>query len=117
NGVYGCGLYVVPDDSSIESMKSLVIDSATIKLAVLCHIIRGKSELILAGSKECYPSFEELDLRVDNILAPKKHIVCSQMVTYFLPEYVINLRTPPRLEGFKGTWENNDAISNTVLCT
>ncbi|KAK6920708.1 RST domain [Dillenia turbinata] len=99
-GVYGCGLYLVPDDSSIESMKSSVVDRDGIRHTLLCRVILGKSEVVLPGSKQCHPSSEEFDSGVDNILAPKKYIVwSSQMNTHILPEYVISFRTPPCLEG------------------
>ncbi|XAR50180.1 NAD(+) ADP-ribosyltransferase [Bertholletia excelsa] len=94
-GIYGCGIYLSPDDSSINSVKSSIVDEDGLRHVLLCRVILGNTELVHPGSKQCHPSSEEFDSGVDNLLAPKKYIVWNtHMNTHILPEYVISFRAP-----------------------
>ncbi|CAK9138613.1 unnamed protein product [Ilex paraguariensis] len=97
---FGCCVFLSPDDSPTESVKSSVIDENGLRHLLLCRVILGKMELVHPGSGQSHPSSEEFDSGVDNLLSPKKYIVWStHMNTHILPEYVISFRAPFHLEG------------------
>lgn len=104
NGLYGCGVYLYPHHSSIESMKSCVVDEDGLRHLLLCRVILGKMEVVHPGSQQYHPSSEDFDSGVDNLPAPKKYIVWStHMNTHILPEYAVTFRAPPCLKGFLNT--------------
>ncbi|KAL6997153.1 hypothetical protein U1Q18_007277 [Sarracenia purpurea var. burkii] len=95
NGLYGHGIILSPDASSIDSVKSSIVDKDGLRHVLLCRVIMGKTELVYPGSEQCHPSSEEFDSGVDNLITPKRYIVWStHMNTYILPEYVISFRAP-----------------------
>ncbi|XXG46753.1 hypothetical protein AAC387_Pa02g1516 [Persea americana] len=94
-GLYGCGLYLTPVGSSIESAMSSVADENGLRHLLLCRVILGNQEEVLPGSKQLLPSSEEFDSGVDNCLAPKKYIIWStHMNTHVLPDFIISFRNP-----------------------
>lgn len=101
NGMYGCGVYLSPDDSPLESFNSSSVDHDGIQHILLCRVLLGKMEAVHPCSEQSNPSSDEFDSGVDNLLAPKKYIVWStHMNTHILPEYVISFKSPPCLKGF-----------------
>ncbi|KAK9278922.1 hypothetical protein L1049_028503 [Liquidambar formosana] len=101
NGLYGRGVYLSPDDSPLESVKSSIVDEDGLRHLLLCRVILGKMEVVHPGSEQCHPSSEEFDSGVDNLLAPKKFIVwTTHMNTHIFPEYVISFRAPHCLKEF-----------------
>ncbi|KAF7806086.1 putative inactive poly [ADP-ribose] polymerase SRO5 [Senna tora] len=95
NGLFGSALYLSPDDSPLESVKSSTVDEDGIRHLLLCRVILGKPELVHPGSDQRYPSSEEYDSGVDSLSAPKKYIIwCARMNTHILPEYVISFKVP-----------------------
>ncbi|XP_028769898.1 probable inactive poly [ADP-ribose] polymerase SRO5 isoform X2 [Neltuma alba] len=95
NKLYGCGLYLSPDDSPLDSVKSCAVDKDGLRHLLLCRVILGRTELVHPGSEQCHPSAEEYDSGVDNLSAPTKYVIwCSRMNTHVLPEYVISFRIP-----------------------
>ncbi|KAI4336142.1 hypothetical protein L6164_014709 [Bauhinia variegata] len=95
NGLYGCGVYLSPDDSPLESVKSTVVDEGSLRHLLLCRVILGRAELVHPGAEQCHPSSDDYDSGVDNILSPKKYIVwTTRMNTHVLPEYIISFRVP-----------------------
>ncbi|XP_020537437.1 probable inactive poly [ADP-ribose] polymerase SRO5 isoform X2 [Jatropha curcas] len=102
NGLYGCGIYLSPDDSPLESVKNLKVDKNGLRHLLLCRVILGKPEIVHPGSDQGHPSSEEFDSGIDNLLSPKKYIVWStHMNTRILPEYVISFKASPCLKGFR----------------
>lgn len=100
NGMFGCGVYLSPDDSSLQSAKCLSVDENGLRHLLLCRVILGKAEVIHPGSEQRHPSSDEFDSGVDNVLSPKRHIVWSTyMNTHILPECVISFRAPRCLKG------------------
>lgn len=70
-----------------------------IKHILLCRVILGRSELIVAGSKQSYPSSNQFDSGVDNLQNPRKYVIWSSfMNSYILPTYIVSFRSP-RLRG------------------
>ncbi|KAB5532014.1 hypothetical protein DKX38_018684 [Salix brachista] len=99
NGLYGCGIYLSPDDSPVECVKKLSVDKDGLRHLLLCRLILGKSEVVHPGSDQCHPSSEEFDSGMDSLSSPKKYIVWStNMNTHILPEFVISFRAPSRLK-------------------
>ncbi|GMQ10314.1 hypothetical protein CsSME_00053367 [Camellia sinensis var. sinensis] len=99
-GWFGRGIYLSPDDSPIDSVKSSIVDNDGLKHVLLCRVILGNMEVVQPGSEQCYPSSEEFDSGVDNLVTPKKYIVWStHMNTHILPEYIISFRAPPCSKG------------------
>ncbi|CAL5387790.1 unnamed protein product [Camellia sinensis] len=93
NGLYGCGIYLSPDDSSIDSLKSSIVDEDGLRHVLLCRVILGNTELVHPGSEQFHPSSEQFDSGVDNLVSPKKYIVWSTHVnTHILLEYIISFR-------------------------
>ncbi|CAL5385379.1 unnamed protein product [Camellia sinensis] len=93
NGLYGCGIYLSPDDSSIDSLTSSIVDEDGLRHVLLCRVILGNTELVHPGSEQFHPSSEQFDSGVDNLVSPKKYIVWSTHVnTHILPEYIISFR-------------------------
>ncbi|KAL7246530.1 hypothetical protein ACSBR2_001591 [Camellia fascicularis] len=93
NGLYGCGIYLSPDDSSIDSLKSSIVDEDGLRHVLLCRVILGNTELVHLGSEQYHPSSKQFDSGVDNLGSPKKYIVWStHMNTHILPEYIISFR-------------------------
>ncbi|KAL7191956.1 hypothetical protein ACSBR2_023932 [Camellia fascicularis] len=72
NGLYGCGIYLSPDDSSIDSLKSSIVDEDGLRHVLLCRVILGNTELVHPGSKQFHSSSEQFDSGVDNLVSPKK---------------------------------------------
>ncbi|CAK9137606.1 unnamed protein product [Ilex paraguariensis] len=99
---FGCGVFLSPEHSPIESVQSSVVDEKGLRHLLLCRVILGNMELVHPGSGQCHPSCEEFDSGVDNLLSPKKYIVWStHMNTHILPEYVTSFRAPSYLKGYQ----------------
>ncbi|EEF51999.1 conserved hypothetical protein [Ricinus communis] len=95
NGLYGCGIYLSPDDSPLESVKNLRVDKDGLRHLLLCRVILGRSEEVHPGSEQCHPSSEKFDSGIDTFLSPKKYIVWSTyMNTHIFPEFVISFKAP-----------------------
>lgn len=98
--IYGRGVYLTPDHSSIDSVKSSIADEDGLKHVLLCRVIMGKIEQIPIGSEQSHPSSEAFDSGVDNLICPNKYIIwSSHMNTRILPEYIISFRAHPCSEG------------------
>ncbi|KAJ8771785.1 hypothetical protein K2173_026962 [Erythroxylum novogranatense] len=101
NGIYGCGLYLSPDNCPLECVKNLKVGGDGLRHLLLCRVILGKAEVVNPGSDQCHPSSEEFDSGVDNLSDPKKYIVWStHMNTHVLPEFLISFKAPPSLRGY-----------------
>ncbi|MFS7999503.1 putative NAD(+) ADP-ribosyltransferase [Helianthus anomalus] len=91
---FGHGVVLSADHSLLESVESATADEDGIKHILLCRVLLGKSELVSRGSTQCYPSSDDFQSGVDDLLSPKKLIVwSSQMNTHILPEFVISFKT------------------------
>ncbi|XWS60735.1 hypothetical protein CRYUN_Cryun07bG0061200 [Craigia yunnanensis] len=104
-GLYGCGcgVYLSPDDSPMESVKNAMVDKNGVRHLMLCRVILGKAEVVQPGSKQCHPSSDEFDSGVDDLSSPKKYILWStHMKTHILPEFILSIRAPSSLKGFLG---------------
>ncbi|KAM0060578.1 putative poly(ADP-ribose) polymerase, catalytic domain, RST domain-containing protein [Helianthus debilis subsp. tardiflorus] len=83
-------------------VESATADEYGIKHILLCRVLLGKSELVSRGSTQCYPSSDDFQSGVDDLLSPKKLIVwSSQMNTHILPEFVISFKTLSSINGPK----------------
>lgn len=102
NKGFGRGIYLSPDDSSIDSVKSTIADENGLRHVLLCRVVLGNMELVHPGSEQFHPSSQHFDSGVDNLMAPKKYLVWStHMNTHILPEYVISFRLPSSLNGME----------------
>ncbi|GMP80640.1 hypothetical protein CsSME_00035661 [Camellia sinensis var. sinensis] len=72
---------------------------------ILCKVILGKCEQIEAGSKQMYPSCQDFDTGVDNLMNPNWYVVwCANMNTHILPECVVSYKSSNHAEGlFRGS--------------
>ncbi|KAJ0047585.1 hypothetical protein Pint_15441 [Pistacia integerrima] len=101
NGLYGCGIYLCPDDSPMECVKNSLVDKDGLRYMLLCRVMLGKVEVVRPGSDQSHPSSTEFDSGVDNLKVPRRYIVwSSNMNTHILPEYIISLKAPSSLKGF-----------------
>ncbi|XWS50957.1 hypothetical protein CRYUN_Cryun12cG0135700 [Craigia yunnanensis] len=103
SGLHGCGVYLSPDGSPMESVKNAMVDKNGMRYLMLCRVILGKAEAVQPGSMQCHPSSDEFDSGVDDLSSPKKYIVWStHMNTHILPEFILSFRAPSSLKGFLG---------------
>ncbi|XAR72627.1 NAD(+) ADP-ribosyltransferase [Bertholletia excelsa] len=104
--LFGCGIYLSPDHSSIDSVSSSVAGKDGLRHVILCRVILGNMELVNPGSKQTHPSSEQFDSGVDDLVDPKKYIIWSaHMNTHILPEYVISFTVASSSKGWKRTRE------------
>ncbi|CAG7904272.1 unnamed protein product [Brassica rapa] len=70
-------------------------DEEGIEHLLLCRLILGKPERVIAGSKQTYPSSSEYDCGVDNLENPRKYVIWScNMNSYILPSHVVSFKSP-----------------------
>ncbi|KAL5053670.1 hypothetical protein RYX36_034352 [Vicia faba] len=68
-----------------------VADENGLRHVLLCRVIVGKFESVAADSKQSQPSCNEYDTGVDDILAPRKHIIWTAfMNSYIHPDYILS---------------------------
>ncbi|XP_076947535.1 putative inactive poly [ADP-ribose] polymerase SRO5 [Bidens hawaiensis] len=110
-GSFGHGIVLSADHSPLESVDAAIVDEDGIKHILLCRVSMGKSEVVNRGSTQCYPSSDEFQSGVDDLVSPKKIIIwSSQMNTHILPEFVVSFKTltsidrPVRVEKPVSPW-------------
>ncbi|XP_076959573.1 putative inactive poly [ADP-ribose] polymerase SRO5 [Bidens hawaiensis] len=97
SGSFGCGIVLSADHSPLESVDAAIVDEDGIKHLLLCRVLMGKSEVVNRGSTQCYPSSDEFQSGVDDLVSPKRIIIwSSQMNTHILPEFVVSFKTLTR---------------------
>ncbi|KAL1203891.1 putative inactive poly [ADP-ribose] polymerase SRO5 [Cardamine amara subsp. amara] len=96
DGSFGRGLYLSPDNSSLDCLKDSASESDDgMRFLLLCRVLLGKSEIVPQGSIQSYPSSQEFDSGVDDLASPKKYIVWStHMNTHVLPEFLVCVKAP-----------------------
>ncbi|KAF5743759.1 hypothetical protein HS088_TW08G00346 [Tripterygium wilfordii] len=100
NGLHGCGVYLSPYESPMESVKRTVADKDGIHHLLRCRVILGKLELVPPGSKQCHPSSDQFDSGIGITGSPDRYIVWStHMNSHILPEYVVSFLPPSCLKG------------------
>ncbi|TKY73502.1 inactive poly of ADP-ribose polymerase SRO5 [Spatholobus suberectus] len=103
---HGRELVLSPDDAPLESVKGCAVGKDGVRHALLCRVILGRSEIVHAGTEQCYPSCEEYDSGVDSFSGPSKYIIWSnRMNTHVLPAYVISFRVSSSLKGIEKSEE------------
>ncbi|KAL1222997.1 putative inactive poly [ADP-ribose] polymerase SRO2 [Cardamine amara subsp. amara] len=94
-GSYGIGIHLVPSKCSLLAASSTEADEEGLRHLLLCRLILGKSEIIISGSKQSYPSSIEFDSGVDDLHNPRNYVVWScNMNSYILPSYIVSFRSP-----------------------
>ncbi|KAL6006992.1 hypothetical protein ACLOJK_032488 [Asimina triloba] len=102
-GLYGCGIYLSPADSSVDSVRSSTVDENGLRHLLFCRVILGNSEEVVPGSRQFHPSSEEFDSGVDNRSSPKTYVdkganKDAQICLDFISEANIRaFRNPARL--------------------
>ncbi|RDY13101.1 putative inactive poly [ADP-ribose] polymerase SRO5, partial [Mucuna pruriens] len=97
---HGRQLLLSPDDAPLERfarvtafVKGCVVGEDGVRHALLCRVILGRSEVVHAGTEQCYPSCEDYDSGLDSLSGPSKYIIWSNRInTHVLPAYVISFR-------------------------
>ncbi|KAK4350414.1 hypothetical protein RND71_029727 [Anisodus tanguticus] len=93
NGAYSQAICLSPDYNPLDCLQGAVPDKNGIRHLLLCRVILGKSEVVHPGTGQCYPSSEEFDTGVDNLLSPRKYIVWStHMNSYVFPEFMVSFK-------------------------
>ncbi|KAF8082796.1 hypothetical protein N665_0807s0005 [Sinapis alba] len=91
----GVGVHLVPSKYSLFAAAGAEPDGEGLRHLLLCRILLGKSEQIVSGSKQSYPSSSEFDSGVDDLHNPRKYVVwSSNMNSYILPSYIVSFRSP-----------------------
>ncbi|KAH7857523.1 hypothetical protein Vadar_013627 [Vaccinium darrowii] len=92
---YGFGVYLSPLDSAGDCVSSSVPDEHGMRHMLMCQVLLGKMEEVRVGSNQHEPSSTEFDSGVDNISAPRKHIIWgAYMNSHILPQYVVSFKMP-----------------------
>ncbi|KAG5522205.1 hypothetical protein RHGRI_034400 [Rhododendron griersonianum] len=92
---YGLGVYLSPLDFAINGALSSEADENGLRHLLLCRVILGKMEEICPGSRQFQPSSEHFDSGVDNLPAPRRHIIWNAyMNSHIMPNYVVTFRAP-----------------------
>lgn len=82
------------------SVRSCVVGEDGVRHLLLCRVILGRTEVVEAGTEQCYPSCEDYDSGVDSSSAPNKYFIwSSSMNTHVWPAYVISFRVPSLMKG------------------
>ncbi|KAJ1426205.1 RST domain of plant C-terminal [Sesbania bispinosa] len=90
---HGVGISLFSSNFSIDSAMSTVADEHGLRHVLLCKVILGKVEAVPAGSKQSHPSSKQYDTGVDDILAPRRHIIwASFMNSHIHPYYIISFK-------------------------
>ncbi|CAK8578650.1 unnamed protein product [Lathyrus sativus] len=88
---HGIGISLFCANFSIDSAMCTVADEDGLRHVLLCRVIIGKFESVAADSKQSQPSCNEYDTGVDDILAPRKHVIWTAfMNSYIHPDYIIS---------------------------
>lgn len=100
SGLYGDGIYLCPNEATLECARNLCVDDDGLRHLLLCRVILGKMEVVHPGSIQSHPSSKEFDSGVDNLSSPKRYIVWSSyMNTHIVPDCVVSFRAPHCLRG------------------
>ncbi|KAE8661892.1 WWE protein-protein interaction domain protein family, putative isoform 6 [Hibiscus syriacus] len=109
--VYGTGVHLVAAEFTNTSANYSDVDENGIKYIVLCRVIMGKMELLFPGTRQCFPSNEDLDSGVDDLYHPKYYIIWNMNIcTHIYPEFVISFKLS-NAEGHLIGSETNHAVS------
>lgn len=98
---HGIGISLYSANFSIDSAMSTVADENGLRHVLLCRVIIGKFESVAADSKQSQPSCREYDTGVDDVFAPRKHIIWTAfMNSYIHPDYILSFN----YRNIKGKW-------------
>ncbi|EOA35496.1 hypothetical protein CARUB_v10020702mg [Capsella rubella] len=98
-GSHGVGIHLVHHRYSLAAALVGEGDEEGTKHVLLCRVILGKPEQIVAGSKQFQPSSYRFDSGVDNLENPRKYVIwSSNMNSHILPTYIVSFKSP-RLRG------------------
>lgn len=93
NGNLGNGLYLYPEGRSFASVKFCDVDEKGMQYMIICRVILGNVEQLQQGSNQYFPTTENFDSGVDDILSPKCYVVWpSNISSYIHPEYLISFK-------------------------
>ncbi|XP_010471034.1 PREDICTED: probable inactive poly [ADP-ribose] polymerase SRO3 [Camelina sativa] len=113
-GSHGVGIHLVHHRYSLVAALVGEGDEEGVKHVLLCRVILGKPEVIVAGSKQSCPSSYQFDSGVDNLENPRKYVIWSStMNSYILPSYIVSFKSP-RLRGLIGR-ARSPCVSFSVL--
>lgn len=91
--VHGNSICLSPDDSPLQSVKSCAVGRDGVRHLILCRVILGRTEIVQADTKQCYPSCADYDSGVDSFSAPTKYMIwSSRMNTHVWPAYVLSFK-------------------------
>ncbi|TKY60114.1 inactive poly of ADP-ribose polymerase SRO2 [Spatholobus suberectus] len=90
---HGVGIPLFSANFSIDGAMCTVADEHGLRHVLLCKVILGKVEAVPAGSKQSQPSSKQYDTGVDDILAPRRHIIWTAfMNSHIHPDYILSFK-------------------------
>ncbi|KAK7247241.1 hypothetical protein RIF29_42120 [Crotalaria pallida] len=90
---HGDGICLFSAISSIDSAMSTVADGHGLRHVLLCRVILGKVEAVPAGSNQSKSSSKQYDTGVDDISAPRRHIIWTAfMNSHIHPAYMLTFK-------------------------
>ncbi|KAK7318898.1 hypothetical protein RJT34_03605 [Clitoria ternatea] len=90
---HGVGISLFSANCSIDSAMSTVADEHGLRHVLLCKVILGKVEAVPAGSKQSQPISKQYDTGVDDVSAPRRHIIWTAfMHSHIHPDYILSFK-------------------------
>uniref|UniRef100_A0A6M2EHY9 Uncharacterized protein n=1 Tax=Populus davidiana TaxID=266767 RepID=A0A6M2EHY9_9ROSI len=100
---YGVGVYLSPFGLSHMSAKFAEADDNGEKHIILCRVILGNVERVVAGSQQYYPSSIDFDTGTDDPKNPKWYVVWSSVMNrHIIPECVVSFKSSINVPGQVG---------------
>ncbi|KAB5568821.1 hypothetical protein DKX38_002614 [Salix brachista] len=97
---YGVGVYLSPFGLPHLSAKFSEADDSGEKHIILCRVILGNVEKVVAGSQQYYPSSIDFDTGTDDPKNPKWYVVWpSVMNRHVIPECVVCFKSSINVSG------------------
>ncbi|KAJ6685750.1 INACTIVE POLY [ADP-RIBOSE] polymerase SRO4-RELATED [Salix purpurea] len=97
---YGVGVYLSPFGLPHLSAKFSEADDSGEKHIILCRVILGNVEKVVAGSQQHYPSSIDFDTGTDDPKNPKWYVVWpSVMDRHIIPECVVCFKSSINVSG------------------
>ncbi|KAL9359466.1 hypothetical protein Peur_047589 [Populus x canadensis] len=97
---YGVGVYLSPFGLPHMSAKFAEADDNGEKHIILCRVILGNVETVVAGSQQYYPSSIDFDTGTDDPKNPKWYVVWSSVMNrHIIPECVVSFKSSINVPG------------------
>ncbi|XVF13675.1 hypothetical protein REPUB_Repub08aG0228400 [Reevesia pubescens] len=113
--IYGAGVHLAAAEFTDASAKYCDVDENGVQYMLLCRVIMGKMEHLCHGSRQCFPSSEDVDSGVDDLQHPKYYVIWNMNInTHIYPEFVVSFKLSSNVKGHLIGSETNHAVSGVT---